>query len=63
MVFLLLSAGSDALALEKISIEQLSRLGEVSKMKLGIQASGAASSASTTEHMCKLQSSEMKCKL
>ncbi|XP_053404388.1 uncharacterized protein LOC123555815 isoform X2 [Mercenaria mercenaria] len=34
-----LAAGGDALALEKISIEQLSRLGEVSKMKLDIRQS------------------------
>ncbi|XP_060593780.1 uncharacterized protein LOC132748234 [Ruditapes philippinarum] len=34
-----LAAGGDAVALEKISIEQLSRLGEVSKMKLDIRQS------------------------
>jgi len=39
-------AGSDALALEKISIEQLSRLGEVSKRKLDIQRSGGAQGTS-----------------
>lgn len=37
--FNFVSAGSDAQALEKISIEQLSRLGEVSRMKLDIRQS------------------------
>jgi hypothetical protein len=36
---LFVKAGGDAVALEKISIEQLSRLGEVSKMKLDIRQS------------------------